>query len=246
MTDSKLVILTRDHEGNAAWSKLLESHGIRSYGLPCIETAPLALSPALTEALTHLSDYQWLIFTSATGVHYFAATIAQLGLDMSSLGQIKIAVVGTQTSGAIKSLGLRASFIPPVPTADSLAALLPDPNKQRILMLGADISSSLPAKALRSRGADVTHLPVYQTRPIKLPDPEFRQLVRESLVSTLIFASPSAVEGFGYRASHVIGQALNLPAIAIGPKTRTALEKAHFRAISTASEPSVAAILRLI
>jgi len=244
-----MVVLTRDEPGNAAWRRRLETHGLAIYELPCIVTAAADLTPNIEDTLSHIRDFNWLVFTSAAGVRYFLELMSGLGLPLRALTGAWIAAVGVQTADAIRSLGLPVTFTPSRGTAATLAQELKRVKSRRILFLRTSIGADEPIAILRGRSADVTDLPVYQTRPREDPDPGFYQLVRDRDISRLVFASPSAVQGFGLRLATepvVLELAHELPVVAIGPTTAAAAEAAGFRQLHVAEQPSVSAILELL
>ncbi|HEY2004613.1 MAG TPA: uroporphyrinogen-III synthase [Candidatus Saccharimonadia bacterium] len=246
--NSRLVVLTRDEAGNAVWRRQLEAHGLAIYGLPCIETAAAELTPDIERTFEHIRDYHWLVFSSAAGVRYFLELMSKLGLPLRALTGAWIAAVGTQTADAIRSLGLPVTFTPSRQTASTLAQELKRVKSRRILFLRTGIAADEPIAILRGRSADVTDLPIYQTLPREDPDPGFNQLVRDHEISHIVFASPSAVHGFGLRLADpiVLELAHDLPTVAIGPTTAQAAEQAGFRQLHVAARPSVSAILKLL
>ncbi len=114
-------------------------------------------------------------------------------------------------------------------------------------MLRTNIASDTLARTLRRRGAEVTELPIYQTRLREDADPAFSQLLQAGGAHYLVFASPSAVHGFIRRITHDdLRRAKSLPAVAIGPSVAAALEQMGFSSIHQAAQPNVAGVYRAL
>jgi uroporphyrinogen III methyltransferase/synthase len=251
MTESevpeKLVVLTRDEDGNRLWKTQLTKRHITVYELTCIETAALADSPRAQQVLQNLSDVNWLIFTSAQGVNYFAGLLESSVIDRRTLAKLKIAAVGRTTSDAVTARGLVVSFTPTRADARSLASQLPHVKNHPVLIIGSTLHDPKTSDILASRGAHVETLAVYETRLVTSPVPEFEMLLSSSRIAQVIFASPSAVTAYCERLSpEALSRALTVPAIAIGPTTTSSLKSQGFAHIATAPSPSVVEIVKLI
>jgi hypothetical protein len=65
--------------------------------------------------------YDWLVFTSANGVHHFFGEFFRIFDDIRSLGLIRIACVGDATARAVAELHLKVECQPKKATAEALA-----------------------------------------------------------------------------------------------------------------------------
>jgi len=249
-TDSppeSVTVLTRDQPGNRLWKTALERRGLVIYDLPCIETASVPLSADSRQLLSHLPDYEWLIFTSAAGVRFFAGLVTASSLDRHTLAQLKIAAVGRSTADSITALGLVVSFTPSQADVTTLTSQLPGVKNHQVLFVQAAVTDPEARAKLEKRGAHVDVLPVYQTKLLTKPDPIYSSLLAAGGVERVIFASPSAVTAYWARLTSVEHRlATNVPAIAIGKATSRALTDLRFATITIAKTPSVEAILDLI
>src|SRR5206468_1565356 len=91
------------------------------------------------EALGNLASYDWLVFTSANGVHAFLRRLRQLGHDLRRLGSARLAAIGPSTAAALADYYLTADVVPDSFRSESLANALK--NKvagQRLLLIRAD------------------------------------------------------------------------------------------------------------
>ena len=67
----------------------------------------------LDEAVSHLSRYGWVVFTSVNGVRFFRQRLSALNLDARALGSVKVAAIGPATAKAVEEMGIRPDSSPP-------------------------------------------------------------------------------------------------------------------------------------
>jgi uroporphyrinogen-III synthase len=245
--NNKTVVLTRDSTGNAAWASRLKSLGAQVYSLPTIETVPFEPTSQNKIIIKRLSDFEWLVFTSATSVRYFCGLLDTLESRWPLIGP-KIAAIGTQTAHLIEQNGFQVDFQPTRSSGTALGEELTPVQGKRILIPRSDIASGDLAKLLSKRGGKVTTLPLYTTRITDTPDEEFLRKLNSDAIDFIVFASPSAVRGSSPRvADPSLLQIVRLmPAIAIGLSTATALHKADFRHVFTSRTPSLDGIIAVL
>jgi uroporphyrinogen-III synthase len=197
------VVLTRPRGENARLAARLAAYGIGSRELPCVEISPVDDPSALREALRALTGDDLLVITSRAGARAVSAALG--GRPCAA----PVAAVGPATATACRDAGLRVAFQPSTPSGAALAAELPLP-RGSILLARSDGAAPEPAEILAARGATVGELVAYRTLPVAPPD-----AVPED--SVVVFASPSAVDGFALSAvpRRIAG------AVAIGDTTAT-------------------------
>ena len=186
------VLITRSAEDTAEWAAELARRGADAVSYPCI-TTELIDTPALRHSLeAAAADANWLVFTSRRGVEAFVALNAK-----PPAGATRVAAVGSATAqAALARLG-RIDHIGQVTAAllgDSLAAL-PDFKRgsRCVLAVAANASAELEHR-LGEAGAACTRFDVYRTIPA--PERMPKQPLSALRVDAVLFASPSAVQGF--------------------------------------------------
>jgi uroporphyrinogen-III synthase len=159
---NKRILITRTRHQASDLAAQLEALGATTILIPTIEIAPPASFAALDAALTCLSTYDWLIFTSPNAVDAFHRR-AQF-LHLTQLAK-KIAVIGPATLRAANDIGLTVDLVPPNYIAESLAeALLPEaPGKSFLLVRAAQARDTLP-EALTAADATVTIAEAYRNQ----------------------------------------------------------------------------------
>ena len=88
------VLVTRPRQHISKTADLLRQKGAEVLELPSICTVPVEDNGRLYEAFEKLDTYQWIIFTSPAGVEIFFDEMDRKEMDVRSLGQAKIAVIG--------------------------------------------------------------------------------------------------------------------------------------------------------
>ncbi|MDD6382289.1 MAG: uroporphyrinogen-III C-methyltransferase [Selenomonadaceae bacterium] len=193
------VLVTRARSQASKLTALLEELGAQVIEKPAISiAAPADDYRAVDEAIGHIEDYQWLIFTSTNGVERFFARLDKAGRDVRALGYAKIAAIGQTTANKLFSYGVRADVVPQEFRAegviDALKGKLP-PHARILLPRAAEAREILPEK-LREQGAIVDVVPVYQTVAADVPAEEaeaLRQALAAGEIDFVTFTSSSTV-----------------------------------------------------
>ncbi|HXW34257.1 MAG TPA: uroporphyrinogen-III C-methyltransferase [Acidimicrobiales bacterium] len=223
------VVVTRAVDQAGELSVLLDVAGANVIGLPVIEfDVPSDGGEGLARAAEHVSDYEWIVFTSTNAVNAFLAELH----DARSLASNRVAAVGTSTADSLLRFGIRADLVPEESSAEDLARAMPDreprtgspasSNAGRVLFPRSNIARPALASALRKKGWTVEEVEAYRTVTAD-PGPGTDALVeRASRADVVTFASPSAVEGF----MKLVGNRRVPPTVVcIGPVTAVAAEQ---------------------
>lgn len=115
--------------------------------------------------LSGINDATHILFTSSNGVDIFFEQIKRCGIDIRSLYNKKICVIGSGSGEALNKYGVNADFIPSKFDSKSfLNEILPKLDKDsKVLMLRAKIGSDVLPKGLKSAGIAFSDIPVYDT-----------------------------------------------------------------------------------
>ena len=115
--------------------------------------------------LSEINDATHILFTSSNGVDIFFEQIKRYGIDIRSLYDKKICVIGSGSGEALNKYGVNADFIPSKFDSKSfLDEILPKLDKDsKVLMLRAKIGSDVLPKGLKSAGIAFSDIPVYDT-----------------------------------------------------------------------------------
>ena len=137
-------------------------------GANICEMSLIAIKEIETEKerlLSEINDSTHILFTSSNGVDIFFEQIKRYGIDIRSLYNKKICVIGSGSGEALNKYGVNADFIPSKFDSKSfLDEILPKLDKDsKVLMLRAKIGSDVLPKGLKSAGIAFSDIPVYDT-----------------------------------------------------------------------------------
>lgn len=212
---SMSVAVTRPARRAETLRALFQREGARVYICPTIRIAPPRDVRPLLEAAARSAAYDWVVFTSATGVEALAAAAGahpRVGGLLPS--DLRVCAVGPATAAAAKARGLEVGLVPPRFVAESLVEILEDAGGIRgrcFLMVRASEARDLLPRSLEEREGRVWDVEGYRTLP---DDREARRLVRlvnEGAVDLLTFTSGSTVRSF-HSAWGASGEGKELPA----------------------------------
>jgi len=187
------IIITRPKERAREFAELLTAEGAKPIFFPVIQISPLSDTSHLDNTLRNIANYDWLILTSVHAVEACLNRMQVLGLTFPN--QLRVAVVGTQTTSSLSKFGVKADFIPSEYTAETIAdGLSKDISSKRVLLPQSNLSRDTLTMKLRSAGATVDEVIAYHTLKAQ-PKPQAIASLRSG-VDIITFASPSSVHGF--------------------------------------------------
>lgn len=212
---------------------------------PAIEIGPPADWSAVDATLRSLTNYDWLVFSSANGVEFFLNRLCAEHGDLRLLGGLRIAAIGPGTSAALAGYHLRADLVPAEFRAEGLAdALAVQASGSRMLLVRASRGREILAERLIAAGAQVEQVVAYESRDVSAPDAEGQQLLRDGRIDWIIVSSSAIARSL----VAMFGDDLRRARLAtISPLTSAALrECGHEPAVEAAAytlEGIVAALL---
>jgi len=227
----RTIVVTRAREQASDSAALFARKGARVIQFPTIKISPMPDYAELDGALSNLSRYGWVIFTSVNGVRFFRHRLETLGLDARALGGVKVAAIGPATAEAICQMGIRADLVPSSYIAESIAeAMLALGMKgQRVLLPRAKEAREVLPDALRAAGAEVDVIAAYENVPSDENREEVVKALESGSLDCITFGSSSTVRNF--LASIPVDTLKKHPEVklaAIGPVTANTLREMGF------------------
>ncbi|MEQ8974341.1 MAG: uroporphyrinogen-III C-methyltransferase [Coleofasciculus sp. C1-SOL-03] len=198
MLQGQTILVTRSAQQSSTFRDLLEKEGATVIEMPALVITPPSSWHALDQAITNVSDFDWLILTSSNGVKYFFERLLALGKDSRALSGVKIAVVGKKTAASLKERGLHPDFIPPDFVADSLIEHFPESlAEQTILFPRVETGGrEVLVKDLTAQGATIVEVAAYQSICPTEIDPPAMEALQNRTVDIITFASSKTVKNF--------------------------------------------------
>ena len=193
------IINTRPTDQAPELSARLEQLGAEVLEAPAIETVPPNDWSPVDDAIRRLSDYDWLILTSANGVDALFSRLDAASLDARALAGVRIAAIGPGTAGRLSDRFVRADLVPDAYVAERLAEAIQAAGPvagKRILLLRADMARKTLPEQLTAAGARCDDVVAYRTvRPTALADAVLDRLRRRQ-VDRVTFTSSSTARNF--------------------------------------------------
>lgn len=181
------IIVTRSSLYVGTLSSKLARLGASVCEYPCIKTTPL-------EFTISLESFNWVIFTSQTGVQSFFQQLEISGRDSRVLYGKKIAAVGSKTAEQLGTHGIIPDYVSTVFDGKHLAEELVNNglihNGEKAVLYRAKIGSNEIITILEVNGVNVADIAVYETEIIK------NDKMDVSSYDCVTFTSASCVSGF--------------------------------------------------
>lgn len=185
--------------------------------------------------LKRILTYDWIIFTSQNGVHYFFKKIRD-NMDESTLlkAHIQFAVVGEKTQEALNRYHIPSKFMPHVYTAEDFAQeffMNEDIQAERVLIPKGNLASTTVADSFRSRQIVADEWIIYETYYPTVATEQLIKVLKREILDVAAFTSPST---FNHFHRIVVGHRLNkyterLFMAAIGKVTKRTIEQAGYQ-----------------
>lgn len=204
------ILITRTSDQAGTFSEQLRALGATPVEFPTILIVPPEDWEPLDNALKRLCEadwYDWLVFTSANGVHICFERLQKLGYDARSFGDVRIAAIGPATAVEIARYGVTVDLVPAEYIAEGIAvALLDNARKfgeslegKKVLLARAAEARNTLVTELQQAGASVEVVAAYRTVGIKYEDERGREIVHlleAQQLDILTFTSSSTVRNF--------------------------------------------------
>lgn len=241
------IVVTRAATDTPAFAQKLRQLGAEAIEFPTIATVGPDSYFQLDAAIGRIETFDWIIFTSATGVEAFLERLRLLQVDIRAAAGAKLAAIGPATAARLCHYGLTVAAVPHEYRAEKLSKALGAQAiaGTRILIPRAQVAREILPQLLREAGAaEVVVAPSYKTVTASHNDVErMRQLVRTSGIDLVTFTSSSTVTNFHAMLGMQIGA---LKAAAIGPITAETARACGLEVVVTPSVYTVDSLLDAI
>ncbi|WP_042223319.1 uroporphyrinogen-III synthase [Oceanobacillus manasiensis] len=239
----KNILVTRGAEQADLFADKITQYGGNPVVVPLLEIV-CKESNFTWEVLRNLSQYDWILFTSANGVDCFFELRKKLE-NASACISSKIATVGEKTSSTLKRYGYEETFTPKTYNADSMASdflkRFPDPGK--LLLIRGNRSRKVLPEKFRQAGLDFDMLEVYDTHFSYKRRPQLIEAVSEKKLDYVSFTSPSTVEAFCEMVEII---PYNIPCVCIGSTTSKRASELGFQYILTPNKFTIDGMIKSI
>lgn len=241
------IVVTRPKDSSTELIKELRARGARPIELPTIRFGPPTDPERFQSSLDQLEPYDWLLFTSATGVHASVEAMTNRRGSLKLPPRLKLGAVGPATRDALTHHGLATHFVPTRYLTDSLGQELPNVRGRRILLLRAEKASTELPRILTRRGARVDDVAAYTTIPDPAAQAAASALARDASPDWILFTSPSTVEHFvGLFGPEDLARLERARVACIGPVTAAAARQHGFQVTIEAADHTIPGLVRAL
>lgn len=215
------VVVTRPAELVSTMADRLRALGAEVLEMPAIATVPIEGNEVLGQALEDLPLYDWVVFTSPSGVRIFFEEMAKAGIDRRVF-MADIAALGSGTAAELRKHGYIADLVPEEATGEALGALLAEVAEpgDKVLIPRARIGNKALVEALSA--CEVDDVPTYDTVALTGGLVDIATQFEQGRIFCVAFTSSSGVRAFA-EANPGLDFA-QVQAACIGEKTRATAE----------------------
>jgi len=235
----KRILMTRDSAGNAALACKLAVRGAQAIDCPAFKLQDLTDTKEAKEIIKQIGNFDWVFFTSPTGVKLFFDAIKKSNKDSRIFGNAKIACIGAETANALNEFSIKADFIPADFTSKELAMSFikeHNPADKKILLLRSALADSVLAEKLKSAKAKVKAVSIYTAEKLKN---DFCKI--DENIDWLTFANSFAVKCFFENIDPE--EVRNIKIASIGPATSDTLKKFGITPTVQAKEHTITGLI---
>ena len=243
--DGRRIVVTRPASKSDALGSRFEALGARVLRVPSIEITDVEADDASDSLLRRLSSYDWVVFTSASGVDAGIRRLDGLGVPRADFGAVRVAAVGPATARRLSVHGIEAAAVPARHIGVEVAGVVGPAAGRRFLLVRGDLASPALPAALRAAGGSVDEATVYRT----MPGGAQAGSLRDGF-DVVTFTSPSTVRSFVASLDEGAAEAMaGASVVTIGPVTTEAAREAGL-AVAAEADPHtidglIAAVLAL-
>ena len=198
----KRIVVTRSREQADELVEILEELGADPILAPAIRIAATSDPEALAQAVSDVSTFDWLVFTSVNGVEAFMRRVLEGPGDVRDLKGVRICTIGPSTAGRLARYGIKVDLIPEEYRAEGIVEgleALGEIAGKRFLLPRADIAREMLADELRRHGAEVVEVAAYRTLQdagTREGDPDVYRMLLDRRIDAVTFTSASTVRNF--------------------------------------------------
>jgi uroporphyrinogen III methyltransferase/synthase len=222
------ILITREYSGDF---EPLEDLGAEIFEFPTVRIDPPASFKELDSAIARISEYDWLVFTSANGVRSFMTRYVDGGSDVRDMKGVRLCAIGSKTAAAVKKYGMNLDLVPEEFHSEGLIeAFLHVAGSQnlqgtRILLPRAESAREVFPDAVRSLGGHIDTPVAYRAAKPESHGRRLKRFLFEGRISIATFTSSATFTNFvEMLGSDALPFLHGVTIAAIGPVTKRTIE----------------------
>ncbi len=234
------VLVTRPrHQARGMIERLIDL-GAVPFLLPVVDVREAPDWRPVDAAIENLRAYDWLVFTSANGVHAFLGRLQHLDKDLRALGHLQLAAIGPRTGDTLREYRLIPDLVPTRYQSEDLAAALLEKIRpgQRVLLARADRGREVLREQLGAV-CQVEQIAVYSQVDAMEPDDDVMDALRRGEIEFVTLTSSNIAKGFLKRLDATCQQRIHsgeIKLVSISAVTSTDIRALGFPVAAEAEE----------
>ncbi|MDX9753548.1 MAG: uroporphyrinogen-III synthase [bacterium] len=222
------IIITRQAEEQDEAARLVREAGGSPIACPVLSIRWPNHTAPLDHAIRHVTEFDWLFFTSGNSVRFFWNRFGIVGVPRAEAARCRIAVIGTATEAALEAYGRQADFVAAEATGDAFIeefGLLYPVSGVSFLLPLSHIARTTIADTLKIWGARVKQVVTYCNEPVEALPADVVDMLQKGEGDWVLFTSSSTVNYFLSLLPPSLRSVSYFKAASIGPKTSETLRK---------------------
>ena len=230
----RIVLVTRPARQADSLVDRLADLGAAVLAQPAIEIGPPPDWAPVDAAIEKIDAFDWMVFSSANGVHSFLQRLGHGGRDLRALGPVKLAAIGPATAETLAEYHLHADVQPADYRAEALAeSLAPQARGQQFLLVRASRGREVLAEMLTAAGAAISQVVAYESRDAAEPDADVAAALAAGQIHWITVTSSAIARSLVRLFGSDLAKA---KLAAISPITAGVLAEAGFPAAAVAEQ----------
>ncbi len=191
------VLVTRSREQAPELTVAIQAAGLIAIHFPLIalrEPTDEGTISAITAAIQQMEQYDWILFTSVNGVHYFMQHLKRLQIDLRS-SRARVVAVGPKTAEILLEYGCVAKRPPSFYQAEGLLDAIRDEliPGQKVLIPTSNLARDYLQEQMTLLGLEVTRITVYVNQLQQEDGEKLVSLFQSKEIDSVTLTSPSTV-----------------------------------------------------
>ncbi|GAA0456756.1 uroporphyrinogen-III synthase [Alkalibacillus silvisoli] len=234
---SKQVLLSRSLEEAIPFQQI-DTDKLSIKGIPLIKFAQYE-DFHVERTLNTLHAFDWIIFTSHNGIHYFFKTLEQYNHRLEELNHLRFGTVGSKTAETLKQHGFEVDFVPEVFDANQMGKqMLEEVEMENVLLVKGTRSRIVLDEMFEAHNIAFSNLIVYQTTTNSEVKHAVKQLLDDEL-HAFVFTSPSSIQAYMELGEGLVKRTYHLPCFCIGETTASYAREVGFEQIIIPEEYTI-------
>lgn len=220
------ILVTRPKELISQMAEKLRREGAEVLELPAIKTEAISENQKLKQSMEAIHSYDWIVFTSPTGVRVFFEKLAEHEADIRKLAAAKFAVIGSGSEKELKKHGILADLKPEIFDGEHLGSSLARActGGERILIPRAETANQeLILELQKVPDVQIDDVPTYRTLYESSELIDQKAEFEQGKIDFVVFTSASTVRGFAQAAKGLDFSLVR--AVCIGKQTKQAADE---------------------